>query len=99
MIALLFQSLFDIIISLINILLAPIDLIIQAALPQVAQLLGYVNAMLDVGINGLAYAISLTMISPLLVEIIYDYIFFVLTVPIAIRSIKLVIRWYNALKP
>lgn len=99
MIALLFQKLFDIIISLINVLLAPIDLIIQAALPQVAQLLGYVNAMIDVAITGLAYAISFTMLSPSLIGILYGCLLFILTVPLAIHSIKLVIRWYNALKP
>lgn len=99
MIAALFAKLFEIIIGLINTLLTPIDLIIQSALPNLADLLGYVNTMINIGISGLGWAVSLSMLNPALISVLYLYVTFILTIPMALQSIKLVVRWYNALKP
>lgn len=99
MIALLFSKIFDFIISFVNLLLSPIDLIINQFLPDLSTALGYVNSMINLALNSISYVVSLTMLNPDLVAALYAYVLFLITVPITIRSIKLVIKWYNILKP
>lgn len=99
MIAALFNALFELVINLVNILLSPIDLLIQAAFPDLSQILSAINAMFSLVLQGLGWVIGLTMLPPVAFQILLLYYTFKLTVPLAISSIKLVIRWYNALKP
>lgn len=99
MIAAIFNTLFNLIISLVNVLLTPLDAIIQAAFPAVADILSAVNGMFTLALSGIGWAIGLSCLSPLAIQLLLAYYTFVLTVPLAISSIKLVIRWYNALKP
>lgn len=99
MIAKLFQALFNLIIGLINILLSPIDAIIQAAFPAVASLLSSVNSMFTIASTGIGWVVGVSCLPPLAFQLLLSYYTFILTVPLAISSIKLVIRWYNALKP
>lgn len=99
MISALFNALFELIINLVNILLTPIDMLIQAAFPDLSQVLSSINAMFNLVLSGLGWVIGLTMLPPLAFQILLLYYTFKLTVPLAISSIKLVIRWYNALKP
>lgn len=99
MIGAIFNTLFNLIISLVNILLTPLDMLIQAAFPSVADFLSSVNAMFSLVLSGLGWVIGLTCLPPLAFQLLLLYFTFVLTVPLAISSIKLVIRWYNALKP
>lgn len=99
MIAAIFNTLFKLIISLVNVLLLPIDTIIQAAFPAVTDLLSSVNSMFNLGLSAIGWVIGLTCVPPLAIQLIVVYYTFILTVPLAISSIKLVIRWYNAIKP
>lgn len=99
MIGALFNALFSLIINLVDIILLPIDTIIQSAFPSVAQLLASVNSMFSLVLSGLGWVIGLTCLPPLAFQLLLLYFTFILTVPIAISSIKLVIRWYNAIKP
>lgn len=99
MIGALFNALFSLIINLVDLILSPIDAIIQAAFPNVAQLLTSVNAMFSMVSSGLGWVIGLTCLPPLAFQLLLLYYTFILTVPLAISSIKLVIRWYNAIKP
>lgn len=99
MIAAIFNKLFELIISLVNILLSPIDLIIQAAFPSLTSVLSSINAFFSLLLSGLGYAASWTLVPPTVFQLLLLFYTFKLTVPLAISSIKLVIRWYNALKP
>lgn len=99
MIAALFNALFDLIIGLVNIILSPIDLIISSAFPALGDVLASINSFFALASQGLGWVIGLTCLPPLAFQLLLLYYTFILTVPLAISSLKLVIRWYNALKP
>ena len=87
------------IISLVSILLKPIDLLISAALPDLSSGISAVGNFLNLIKQGLGWAISVTGLSSECLSLIVLYFTFKLTVPLAISTVKLAIKWYDKLKP
>ena len=91
-------GIFNVIIALVNIILAPIDLAIAAALPELDQALSSIGSMFDV-VNGVVgFVISASGLSDVAIDLVIAYWVFALTVPLTFNSIKLAIKWYNNLK-
>lgn len=99
MIGALFNALFSLVINLVNVILAPIDAIIANAMPALGDALSYVNAMFNMVINGIGWVIGLSMLPPLMFQILLAYFTFLITVPLAISVIKEALIWYDTLKP
>ena len=91
-------GIFNVIIALVNIILAPIDMAIAAALPELDEGLSAVADMFDVVNDVTGYVISASGLSDIAIDMVIAYWVFALTIPLTFRSIKLAIKWYNNLK-
>lgn len=93
------SGIMSLIIGLVNILLAPIDLAIKAALPDLSSAISAVGSYFGLALQNVGFAISLTGLSSTAISIIILYYTFKLTLPLTFATIKLAIKWYDKLKP
>lgn len=98
MIKAIINGIMALIISLVNLLLAPIDLIINEALPNLSSALDYISNLFDMASDVIPFIISYTGLNNVVLTIIIDLFVFILTVPLMVHSIKLAISWYEKLK-
>ena len=99
MINALLKGLFSIIISLVNLLLTPIDAAISAALPAVSDALSAVSGFFTWICSFIPYIISWLHLPQWFITFVIGYWTFKLTVPLAIHTVKLAISWYDKIKP
>lgn len=99
MIGKLLNGLFKLIISLISLLLSPIDSLINQFLPSLSNALNAFNTLVSHIIDWIGYCIHLSLLSSNAINFITMYLIFVISFKPTIYLIKLVIKWYNALKP
>lgn len=99
MINALLTGIFNLIIGLVNVLLTPIDALIATALPSladgidmVAQFFNWVTGLIPWGISWFGFNTKV-------ITLFVAYVTFELTMPLAIHTIKLAIKWYDKLKP
>lgn len=93
------KGIFKLIISLVSLLLTPIDSLINSAFPSIADGIGYINSFLDYIGGIIPYVLSWFHLPTAFVTLVVGYITFKLTLPLAIHTIKLAIKWYDKLKP
>lgn len=93
------KGIMSLIISLVELLLLPIDLAIGAALPDLSSALSAVGQYFALALENVGFAISLTGLSSTAISLIVLYWTFKLTLPITFHTIKLAIKWYDKLKP
>lgn len=98
MINALITGIFNIIISLVNVVLAPIDLLIKQFLPDLSTAINAIGSMFGLVGNVLGFVVSLTGLSSTALSLIVMYYTFKLTMPVLVSAIKQAIKWYNALK-
>lgn len=98
MIKAIINGIFKLIMMLVNLILLPIDLIIEQFLPDVADIIEYVGTFFDYIGEFIPFIISYTGIDRLLLVYIYQISVFILTVPLMVHTMKLAIAWYNKLK-
>lgn len=99
MIKAILNGIMSLIISLVSLVLAPIDVLIQSALPQLSSALTAVGNFLNIISSSIGWAISLTGLSANALSLIVIYYTFKLTAPMLFYMIKLALSWYNRLKP
>ena len=92
------KGMMSLVISLVGVLLAPIDLLIQQFLPDLGNALTAFGNALNIAGNSIGWVISLSGISNTAISLIITYYTFKLTVPVLISTLKLAIKWYKALK-
>lgn len=85
--------------SLITAVLSPIDALIIQNIPGLSSALVAVNSVLSFITNGIGWVVSLTGLSSECISLIVSYYVFKLTVPLLFDAVKLVISWYDKLKP
>lgn len=93
------QGIITLIISLVNVILIPIDNIITSVLPDLSNALNSVSQFLHICLNSIGWVISLTGLSNQVISLIILYFGFSLTAPMLFYLIKLALAWYNRLKP
>lgn len=93
------QGIISLIISLVNVILLPIDNLITNALPDLSNALDSVSSFLRICLNSIGWVISLTGISTQVISTIILYFGFSLTAPMLFYLVKLALSWYNRLKP
>jgi len=91
-------GIFNLIIGLVNVILMPIDLLIQTALPNISGALGAIGALLNVISQGLAWAVSASGLNNEVLSLLVLFFTFKLTAPILFSTIKSAIKWYDKLK-
>lgn len=93
------MGIFKLIISLVSLILSPIDSLITSVLPGLDNALTAVaNFFTYIG-SSIGWVISLTGLSSETLSLIVLYFTFKLTAPMLFYMIKLAISWYNKLKP
>lgn len=98
MIKAIIKGIFKLILSLVNLILLPIDTIISNYLPSVANAIDMVGTFFSWVANLIPWGISWFGFSSTTVALFVAYTTFELTVPLLVHTVKLAIQWYNALK-
>lgn len=93
------SGIFKIIIALVNLLLLPIDALIESALPSVATGLDYVASFFNYILGFIPYVLSWFNFPDLFIDLVVTYFTFKLTIPLAVHTVKLAISWYDSIKP
>lgn len=93
------QGIMSLIISLVSIILAPIDLLIQGVLPDLSSALSSVGNLFNLIGQSIGWGISVLGLSSETISLIVIYFTFKLTAPMLFYMIKLALSWYNKLKP
>lgn len=93
------KGIMKLIISLVSLLLSPIDIAIQSALPDLQNAINAIGQFFSLALQNIGFAISITGLSSTAISIIILYYTFKLTLPITFAVIKLAIKWYDKLKP
>lgn len=99
MIGKILTGIFKLIISLVNVILSPIDTLINNALPDVASGINAFNSLINYVINFMAYVVDASGLSSTAINLIILYFTFTLTLPLSVYTIKLAMKWYDKLKP
>lgn len=99
MINALMQGIMSLIISLVSIVLAPIDIAIQGVLPDLSNALSSVGNLFNLIGQSIGWGISVLGLSSETISLIVIYFTFKLTAPMLFYMIKLALSWYNKLKP
>lgn len=99
MINIIINGLLDLIIFVCNLILTPVNALIDAALPDLSLMLDSVPALFDKASIYLNWVISLSGLSTLAIQFIVLYFTFKLSVPLTVHVVKFVVKWYNALIP
>lgn len=92
------KGIMNLIIGLVDVVLKPIDLLIIQFLPDLSNALGAISSMFNIGSQYAGFAVSVSGLSSETISLIILYYTFKLTVPLLVYTIKLAIKWYNALK-
>lgn len=92
------SGIFKLVLALVNLILTPIDNLISQYLPSVSNALDSVSAFFNWVAGLIPWGVSWFGFSSNTLALFVAYITFELTVPLLIHTIKLAIKWYNALK-
>ena len=99
MIGKILSGIISLIISLVNVILTPIDNLITSALPDLSNALSAVGGFINLCTRSIGWVISLSGLSSSCISLIVVYFTFKLTAPLLFYFIKLALSWYNRLKP
>ncbi len=91
-------GIFNVIISLVNVILTPIDSVISSALPDLSSGISAIGQLFATIGTSIGWCISLIGIPSECISLIVLYYTFKLTVPVAFSLIKMALAWYNKLK-
>lgn len=95
----LLMGVFKIIISLVNLLLTPINLLISNYLPSVSSAIGLIRNLFQTMFTYIGWVVDSTFISSDTIALIIACLTLKFTIPLAINAIKIAIKWYNNIKP
>lgn len=98
MIKAIIKGIFKLVLALVNLILLPIDTLISNYLPSVANAIDKVSGFFNWVTNLIPWGISWFGFSSTTISLFVAYVTFELTVPLLIHTVKLAIKWYNALK-
>ena len=92
------KGIFNLVIGLVSLILSPIDNMINSAIPSIGSALSYINNFLDFIGQTMKWVLSWFHLPSAFVTLLVGYWTFKLTLPLAIHTIKLAIKWYDKLK-
>lgn len=95
----LLMGIFKIIISLVSLLLSPIDNLIAQFLPGISDALDMIANLVQQLCNVIPWVMSWLGVSSAVVSLLVSYLTFKMSVPIVVHTIKLALKWYDKLKP
>lgn len=92
------NAILSLVMTIIKIVLSPIDLIIVNYLPNINSITNYITNFLNLCMTNIGWCINALMIPSNLITLIIAYFVFKYTLQFAIWSIKLVLSWVGVLK-
>lgn len=92
------SGIFKLVIGLVNLILSPIDNLINSAMPSIATAISYINDLLDNLLGFIPWILSWFHLPSAFISLLVGYFTFKLTLPLTIHTIKLAIKWYDKLK-
>lgn len=92
------KGVFKLVISLVNLLLSPIDNLIEQFLPSLADGLDKVSAFFNWVTNLVPWGVSWFGLETSVITLFVGYVTIELTVPLLVHTVKLAIKWYDKLK-
>lgn len=92
------KGIFSLVISLVNILLLPIDSLINSTMPAIADGLNAVASFFSWVSNLMPWGISWFPINSAVITLFVGYMTFSLTAPLVVSTVKLAIKWYDKIK-
>lgn len=95
----LLMGVFKIIISLVSLLLTPIDNLIAQFLPGLDDAFTMIGNLVQQICNVVPWVMSWMGVSSVVVSLLVSYLTFKMSVPIVVHTIKLALKWYDKLKP
>lgn len=98
MVKALVSGILKLVIALINIVLLPLNLLIQALIPDLSTAFGYVTGFFNYLGNVSSWVMSYTGLTSEVISIIVAIIIATITIPLAVHMIKLVVIWFDKLK-
>lgn len=93
-----FAFLLRVLLTLVSLLLLPIDAIINALIPNFTTLTGYIVNFFDLVLTYIGNALSLLGINAIIVSMVVAFWTFKLTAPITVWLLKLIFKWWHAVK-
>lgn len=94
-----FNVLFKVILGLINIVLFPLNNLIASQLEGVNTALIYLSNYFNVLGDYVSFGLSYLGFYPELISSVCLIVTAIVMIPFVAHSIKLIVKWYNALKP
>lgn len=92
------NGIMSLIITLVNVILSPIDLLISQFLPNLNSALNGISSFLNLASKYLGWCVDASYLSNETISLIVLFYTFKLTVPYLVSTIKLAVKWYNSLK-
>lgn len=93
------MGIIKLIVSLVSLILSPIDNLIMSALPDLSNALTAVGNFFNLISTYIGWGVSVLGLSNETIALIVMYFVFKLTAPMLFYMIKLALSWYNKLKP
>lgn len=95
----LLMGIIKLIVSLVSVLMTPIDSLIESLLPDLSNALTAIGNFFSLISQSIGWCISTLGLSNETLSLIVMYFTFKLTAPMMFYMIKLALSWYNRLKP
>lgn len=99
MIKAIISGIFKLIISLVNMILLPIDNLIGQFMPGLSSTLDTISDFFDMLGDVVPFICSYTGLNTEIFNAVVAIITFILTVPFMVSTIKTALAWYDKLKP
>lgn len=99
MIGKLLNGVLKLVIGLTSTLLAPIDTMIEQALPSLADGLNAVNSMIDWVVGIIGFVVDASGLTSVAILLIIGYWTFSITSTLTLYLVKLALKWYRMLMP
>lgn len=93
------KGIFSLITSLINVVLAPINALITAGIPELSNIFGTIRNLFTLLFQYSGWVLDACLISAETISLLIALFTLRYTIPLTINTIKLAVKWYNALKP
>ena len=98
MIKAIINGIFNLVLSLVDVILMPIDSAIETFLPALDSSLNYIAQFFNYILEFIPYICSWLHFPSFLIDFLIAYYIFKLTVPLIVHTVKLAISWYDKLK-
>ena len=99
MIKAIISGIFKLILSLVNLLLTPINSLITNAIPSLSPAFASIRAFCQYGFQFCGWTVDALCINTITIDLIIAYATAKLTIPLAINLVKIAIKWYRQLMP